>query len=211
MTKPLRAPSQTPVIPIRDAQKALTHGRILNAARRLFFERGFHITTIDEIACASGVQRSTVYLHFRDKSAMLDEIADEYLPHGVALMEKLPGPCPTHGEILNWLEEAVKLVDTDRVPLSIIREVWVSSSPELANLNPFKKKMLAGLAKNVPAFGAAREEDNLEAFAAASLLLMQTDIACNSIVHGGRTPYNLMLLDRVAANMEAFIKRYNAC
>lgn len=208
--KTLRALTQNTVIPIRDAQKALTHARILDASRRLFFERGFHITTIDEIACAAGVQRSTVYLHFKDKTAILIEIADEFLPQGVALMEELPGPVPTQGQLVAWLDDAVKLVDKDKVPISIIREVWVSSSPELAHLDPFKKRMLAGLAKNVPAFGHARENDNLEAYAAASLLLMQMDIACNSVVQGGPTPYNKMLLELVASNFAAFIKRYGA-
>lgn len=208
-SKPNRAPTVAAVIPIRDAQKALTHNRILDAARTLFFERGFYITAMDEIAAAAGVQRSTVYLHFKDKSAILDEIADEFVPHGVALMEQLPGPLPSHAEILTWMDKAVQLVARDKVPLSIMREVWVSSAPELANLNPRKKLLLAALAKNVPAFRHAREEHNLECFAAASLLLMQIDIACNSVVQGGRTPYNTMLLEVVAAHLRAFIQRYN--
>lgn len=207
-SKPQRPQPTATVIPIRDAQKALTHNRILDAARKLFFERGFYITAMDEIACAAGVQRSTVYLHFRDKSAMLDEIADEFLPHGMALMEELPGPQPTQTQILTWLDAAVQLVARDKVPLSIMREVWVSSAAELANLNPRKKLLLAALAKNIPAFRHAQENDNLECFAAASLLLMHIDIACNGVVQGGRTPYNTMLLNVVASNLRAFIQHY---
>ncbi len=207
--KPLRTKSRSNTIPIRDAQKALTHARIRDAARGLFFERGFHVTTIDEIAGEAGVQRSTVYLHFKDKPAMLAEIAEEFMPHSIALMEQLPGPVPSHAQIMTWLDGAARLVDRDKVPLSIIREVWVSSSPAATNLDPFKDRMIAALSKNIPAFRHAREDDNLEAYAGASLLLMQMDIACNRVVKGGATTSNKMLLDVVASNLGAFIGLYS--
>ncbi len=208
-TKPLRAGRREAATPIRQAQRELTHGRIRDAARSLFFERGFHITSIDEIASAAGIQRSTVYLHFKDKAAILDEIAEDFMPHSIALMERLPGPVPSHSQIAAWLDSAAKLVDRDKVPLSIIREVWVSSSPAATNLDPLKERLIAALAKKLPAFRCAKEGDDLEAYAAASLLLMQMDIACNRVVQGGATAYNKMLLDVVASNLGAFIRRYN--
>jgi AcrR family transcriptional regulator len=150
-----------------------------------------------------------VYLHFRDKTAILDEIAEDFMPHSIALMERLPGPAPSHSEIVAWLDETVVLVGRDKVPLSIFREVWVSSSPDASNLDPFKERMLATLGKNIPAFRCAKQNTDLEAYAAASLLLMQMDIACSRVVQGGSTPYNRMLLEVVASNLGAFIQRYN--
>lgn len=208
-TKPLRAGQRKGTIPIRQAQRELTHGRIRDAACSLFFERGFHITAIDEIAAAAGVRRSTVYLHFKDKTAILDEIAEDFMPQSIALMEQLPGPIPSRSQIAAWLDSAVQLVDKDKVPLSIIREVWISAAPAAMTLDPFKDRLIAALAKNIPAFRCARESINLEAYVAANLLLMQMDIACNRVVQGGATAFNKMMLDVVASNLDTFIRRYN--
>jgi TetR/AcrR family transcriptional regulator, transcriptional repressor for nem operon len=56
--------------------------RILEAAARLFHERGFHATSLDDIIDASGVCRSNVYYHFRSKEALglvvLDWLAQRF-------------------------------------------------------------------------------------------------------------------------------------
>jgi TetR/AcrR family transcriptional regulator, transcriptional repressor for nem operon len=44
--------------------------RILDAAARLFHQRGFQATSLEEIIAASGVCRSNVYYHFRSKEAL---------------------------------------------------------------------------------------------------------------------------------------------
>src|SRR2546422_3334111 len=53
---------------------------ILEAARRVFAERGFHEATVDEIAEAAGVAKGTVYLYYHSKK----EIYLGGLQHGVA-------------------------------------------------------------------------------------------------------------------------------
>src|SRR4051812_45473895 len=45
-----------------------TRTRLLEAATRLFAERGLHGVTSHEIARAAGVAAGTFYLHFRDKT-----------------------------------------------------------------------------------------------------------------------------------------------
>jgi TetR/AcrR family transcriptional regulator, transcriptional repressor for nem operon len=56
--------------------------RILEAAVRLFHERGFQGTSLDDIIAASGVCRSNLYYHFRSKEALglavLDWLAERF-------------------------------------------------------------------------------------------------------------------------------------
>jgi AcrR family transcriptional regulator len=58
----------------RTEQAAATRGRILEAATRLFAERGFESTTVTAIAAAAGVSDETVYAAFRTKRGLLGEL-----------------------------------------------------------------------------------------------------------------------------------------
>ena len=56
---------------LRETQKAGRRRSILDAARRLFLERGYEATTIEAIAEAAAVSAVTVYNHYRTKGGVL--------------------------------------------------------------------------------------------------------------------------------------------
>lgn len=69
----------------RATGKALTRRRFLDAAARLFAERGFHAVSIGELGTEVGVSGPALYRHFPSKEAMLEEIllgTSEYLLQG---------------------------------------------------------------------------------------------------------------------------------
>jgi AcrR family transcriptional regulator len=57
--------------------------KILDAAARLFYERGFHAVSVDEIGEAAGATGAAIYRHFSGKedllSTLFDEAQDRYL------------------------------------------------------------------------------------------------------------------------------------
>jgi AcrR family transcriptional regulator len=57
----------------RQRQALQTRRLIVDAARRLFLERGYGVTTMDAIAAEAGVAVSTVYAIFKNKRAFLRE------------------------------------------------------------------------------------------------------------------------------------------
>ncbi len=63
------------------ARKQVSRRKLLDAARSLFTERGYHDTRPQDIARAAGVGHGTFYLHFADKRecflAFVDEAAAE--------------------------------------------------------------------------------------------------------------------------------------
>jgi AcrR family transcriptional regulator len=49
---------------------------LLRAARDVFAERGYHDAKVDDIALKANVAKGTVYLYFKDKRGMLEELVD---------------------------------------------------------------------------------------------------------------------------------------
>ena len=56
---------------VRDLLVAARRGQIIEAATRVFAERGFRRATIREVAGAAGVSEGTIYNYFEDKDALL--------------------------------------------------------------------------------------------------------------------------------------------
>ena len=75
MPKPNRQP---------DPKTEITRRRILNAARRLFEERGYQRTTTRAIAAKAGVNEVTIFRHFRTKKNLLLICVEETVAVGLA-------------------------------------------------------------------------------------------------------------------------------
>ena len=76
----------TPVTSAPGRSRVQTRKRLLDAATKLFAERGLHGVTSHEIAREAGVASGTFYLHFRDKTDVYRHIvfhAIEDLVHQV--------------------------------------------------------------------------------------------------------------------------------
>jgi AcrR family transcriptional regulator len=71
----------------REREKAQRRDDILQAARGVFFQRGFHTVTVDDIAAAAEVGKGTVYLYFDAKETILAHLLLEGLDKLVAELE----------------------------------------------------------------------------------------------------------------------------
>jgi len=60
---------------------------ILEHAKRVFAERGFHAANVSHICAAAGIGRGTLYLYFANKKAVFTAIVGECLGRVQALME----------------------------------------------------------------------------------------------------------------------------
>jgi AcrR family transcriptional regulator len=61
---------------LRQQQASQTRLRILDAAERLFTDRGYGATTMESIASEAGVATDTVYASFRNKAGVLHRLLD---------------------------------------------------------------------------------------------------------------------------------------
>jgi AcrR family transcriptional regulator len=103
------------------ATPAGTRGRVLLSALRLFAERGFHGTSIRDIASAAGINSATLYSHYPSKENVLAELV--LLGHQElhrrlqqALIESGPGPA----EQLAALVRAQVFAHTDFPLLALV-------------------------------------------------------------------------------------------
>ncbi|WP_205698794.1 TetR/AcrR family transcriptional regulator [Conexibacter sp. SYSU D00693] len=74
-TRGQRSGPRVPCPPIAAARDR----KILAAAQRLFFERGFHAVAIDEIGTKAGITGPAIYRHFKGKDEILGTLFDEAL------------------------------------------------------------------------------------------------------------------------------------
>ena len=76
---------------LRDKTARLRREHVLAAATRVFAERGFHRTTIRDVAVAAGVSDGAIYKVFENKDALLLGMV-EPLGRNLAHVEERPAP-----------------------------------------------------------------------------------------------------------------------
>jgi AcrR family transcriptional regulator len=57
---------------LRESRRAA----VLTVARRIFSEKGYHATSIDDLIAGADIARGTFYLYFESKRAIFDELLD---------------------------------------------------------------------------------------------------------------------------------------
>jgi TetR/AcrR family acrAB operon transcriptional repressor len=70
-----------------DAQ--ITKKQIIAVAVRLFLQKGFSVTTLDEIAQQANVTRGAIYWHFKDKLDIVNELIETEHQNLKGLLQKL--------------------------------------------------------------------------------------------------------------------------
>src|ERR1700753_5279 len=85
----------------RSERAAERRAAIVDAAMEEFVARGFAATRLDDIAKRAGVAKGTIYLHFKDKESMFEELIRTAI---VPLVGTLTGPPAAGGSIRDALE-----------------------------------------------------------------------------------------------------------
>ena len=78
----------------RAERAAERRGAIIEAAMDEFIARGFAATRLDDVARRAGVAKGTIYLHFKDKESMFEELIRTAI---VPLINRLWGTPPQPG------------------------------------------------------------------------------------------------------------------
>jgi AcrR family transcriptional regulator len=90
----------------RAERAAERRGAIIEAAMEEFIARGFAATRLDDVARRAGVAKGTIYLHFKDKESMFEELIRTAI---VPLLNRLAvGPPPAGGSVRDMIEGFVR-------------------------------------------------------------------------------------------------------
>jgi len=94
--------AELPLIKLNRAERAAERRQaIIEAAMEEFISRGFAATRLDDIARRAGVAKGTIYLHFKDKESMFEELIRTAI---VPLVGRMQGPPPTGGTVRDLIE-----------------------------------------------------------------------------------------------------------
>ncbi len=88
----------------------LQRAAILEAAAKLFAERGFHNASMAQLAKTCGISKPLLYHYYRDKEHILFDVADSYMDQLLAVVAsvqamKLPPPVHLEYLIRNFMQE----------------------------------------------------------------------------------------------------------
>jgi AcrR family transcriptional regulator len=117
--------AELPLIKLNRAERAAERRQaIIEAAMEEFISRGFAATRLDDIARRAGVAKGTIYLHFKDKQSMFEELIRTAI---VPLVGRMQGPPPAGSTVrdlveafaLNFIHEVVTTRRGDIVRLIV--------------------------------------------------------------------------------------------
>jgi AcrR family transcriptional regulator len=107
--KPARGRAGGKVVPAtpsnRAERAAERRAAIVEAALDEFIARGFAATRLDDVARRAGVAKGTIYLHFKDKESMFEELISTAI---VPLIGRLVPPPSMNGSVREALEGFAK-------------------------------------------------------------------------------------------------------
>lgn len=96
----------------REANKINTRRRILKASRRLFKEKGYENTMIEEVAEKADISKATLYKYFPSKESLLEGTMDEQ----IAACEVLIKEWSAGGSSYEKIETLLRFLVSDSVP-----------------------------------------------------------------------------------------------
>jgi AcrR family transcriptional regulator len=90
----------------RAERAAERRAAIVAAAFDEFVARGFAATRLDDVAKRAGVAKGTIYLHFKDKEALFEELIRSAI---VPVLDRITTPPPLGGSIRDVVEGFAKI------------------------------------------------------------------------------------------------------
>jgi AcrR family transcriptional regulator len=94
----------TPSVPLSNRAERAAERRqaIIEAALDEFIARGFTATRLDDVAKRAGVAKGTIYLHFKDKESLFEELIRTAL---VPMIGRLHAPPPVGASVREAVED----------------------------------------------------------------------------------------------------------
>jgi len=135
---------------MREEISAYKRERILEEAVKLFYERGFSGTTLDDIAGKLGVTKPFIYTHFRSKVELLESICRPTIEMSLAAIADAAQQAGTASDrLFSGVVSFTKVVLTRQANIAVyFREEKNLSAAGLADINSLRKRfdrVLSGL------------------------------------------------------------------
>lgn len=147
---------------VKSAEQVARRDAILQAALRVFAEHGFEAARLDDVAARAGVAKGTLYLYFRDKTALFEEIIRNAASPLIARFETMsevpdvPTPILLEGLFMTFVKE---VLGTER---KLVLRLVIAEGPRFPAIAKFYHEEIVSrglrLISRIIARGVARGE-----------------------------------------------------
>jgi AcrR family transcriptional regulator len=143
---------QPPAVGLRERKKVKTRAAIQQQAMRLFRERGYHATTVEQIAEAAEISPSTFFRYFPTKEDVV--IQDDYDPVILAAIQAQPAELSPLQAVRGAMRSALGSIPEAEMAAVRERSRLIMAVPELRaatlqNLTLTTRLLAEGVAKRV--------------------------------------------------------------
>jgi TetR/AcrR family transcriptional repressor of mexJK operon len=209
---------------MKKLKKTSTRGRpidetkrdqILDSASKYFMTKGFHATSMDDIAADAGMSKLTLYRRFPDKNALFRAVVErkcqEALP--MDLYERVKGNTPE--EVIHSFCRAFfdLLMSEDAINLYRMIIGEAAQSPDMTRMfydaGPERvKKMLDDIFKDFKTKGLFKGHDILQARHTILSLFTGSELYMRELLNIGKKPSRKEINQFVKNSADFFIKTY---
>ena len=184
---------------LRERKKERTRTELQRHALRLFRDRGYGATTVDDIAAAAEVSRSTFFRYFPTKEDVV--LFDDVDPVMERVMRDLPEGTPLLDAVRTVVRDAFGSLDDEARALEEVRMELARTVPQIAAIlrdrNSFGVEQVAAMV----ARGVGRDPDDAEVLLFAGVVV-GTRLAAVARVHAGGARSYLDELDAMLARLD---------
>jgi TetR/AcrR family transcriptional regulator len=131
--------------------------QILARAAELFARHGYHATSMNQVAEACGLSKATLYHYYRDKDAMLVQIAESHVLRLRRLVDEvLASKLPAEGQLRELIRRiVVEYADAQHAHRVLTEDVKFLPAPDRHRILDHERRVVAAFAGAV---AAARPE-----------------------------------------------------
>lgn len=188
---------------LRDAHKALTRARILEAAAQKFSTTGYGVTTVGDVALDAGVGRATFYLHFGSLQEVMQALLQSVLPTVHALYDELAAlPVVDHAALVAWIGRFFDFYADHKGVLSASMQAETIDLQWSRRIEAVSWKFVARFAPSSSAQNGAQKEARQ---VRALILLEELDRLAYLIAVRGWKVDRAVVIDVLAEHWRAFL------
>lgn len=130
--------------------REISKNKILDAALKLFAERGFHNTSISQITKAAGVSKGLLYNYFSKKEELIDGIVAQAMKEGEEVMIEMMKQTTPHDKLRFIIDYAFEEI-TERKEYY---KLMLSLSLQLDHFDNIREIVFAKYQHSIPFFAA---------------------------------------------------------
>jgi AcrR family transcriptional regulator len=183
---------------LRERKKERTRADLQRHALRLFRDHGYAETTVDDIAAAAEVSRSTFFRYFGTKEDVV--LFDDVDPVMDRMMAAVPEGTPLLQALRTVLRDSFASLDDEARALEEVRMELARTIPEVAAIlrerNPFGLEQVAGMVG--PATHRASDDPEVLLF---SGIVLGARRAAQAAVDAGRATSYVDALDAMLGRL----------